>query len=319
MRSPAQLDLPVAAEVHMPSRAELARLRVNLPATVQFGTAGWAYPDWAGLVWSSTPSREDLERDGLVEYAAHPLLTTMYLESGADAQPSERDLRRYASLLPPTMHCVFQAHPEVTTPRFTHSERALWSGRIGANPHFLDPRFFTHEILPTYLDVFGDRLGPFLFAFPPYLAREGIDADTWAARLDHFLAALPGDVAAAVEPREPALLTTRYAEVLMRRGAAHVFTTWPGMPPLAEQAQNVPLGPEIIVHVTGPGRFARCHRIQAPQPRLRAAVVDLLRATRGIPAYVLVHNEAEGSAPLTVLSIARSLVRADIENHIGFK
>ncbi|MBI3178524.1 MAG: DUF72 domain-containing protein, partial [Deltaproteobacteria bacterium] len=175
MYHPAQLDLPMGADARMPSRAELLRLRVNLPPTVQFGTAGWDYPDWAGLVWTDAPSQADLERDGLIEYAAHPLFTAMYLESGARAQPSERDLRRYASLLPQSMHCVFQAHPEVTTPRFTHSERAFWGGRIGANPHFLDARFFAHEVLPTYREVFGDRLGPFLFAFPPHLSREGID------------------------------------------------------------------------------------------------------------------------------------------------
>src|SRR2546422_11683557 len=95
---PAQLGLPMArGPERVPDREELARLRDALPATLQFGTAGWAYPDWAGIVWSDHKSRDDLERDGLIEYAAHPLLTTMYLEGGLDVQPAERDPRRHAS------------------------------------------------------------------------------------------------------------------------------------------------------------------------------------------------------------------------------
>ena len=36
--------------------------------------------------------------------------------------------------------------------------------------------------------------------------------------------------------------------------------------------------------------------------------IGLMDKSRGIPTYVLVHNEAEGCAPLTVLALARMLV-----------
>jgi hypothetical protein len=38
-------------------------------------------------------------------------------------------------------------------------------------------------------------------------------------------------------------------------------------------------------------------------------VVELLVKMRGVTAYVLVHNEAEGCAPLTIVALARKTVR----------
>lgn len=289
-------------------------MRERLPTTVQFGTSGWVYPGWSDIVWRGERSANDLERDGLREYAKHPLLSTMYLESGEDAA-SERDLRRYAGQLPDEVHCILQVHPDVTTPRFT---RRHGGGRGGqANPRFLDSRYFVNEILSTYRDVFGGRLGPFLFTFPPIMARSGISETAFAERLERFIHALPEGLAYAVEVREPELLTLPYAKILAAYGVSHVFTTWPGMPPLPDQARLVPTSPELIVQIVDPtgDRAKRAAELEPfdaikhPDQSMRDDVVDLLVGMRGVPTYVLVQNEAEGSAPLTIVALARQLTR----------
>ena len=58
--------------------------------------------------------------------------------------------------------------------------------------------------------------------------------------------------------------------------------------------------------------FAPYDRIQEPNPELRRDLVRLIEIavhTR-IPAYLLVNNRAEGSAPLTVAEVARLLPAA---------
>ncbi len=77
-------------------------------------------------------------------------------------------------------------------------------------------------------------------------------------------------------------------------------------------------GPFIVARaLLRPGRtydeavdaFAPYDRIQDPNPELRRDLLRLIEAavTRRIPAYLLVNNRAEGSAPLTVAEVARML------------
>jgi hypothetical protein len=55
--------------------------------------------------------------------------------------------------------------------------------------------------------------------------------------------------------------------------------------------------------------FAPYDRIREPNPKLRrdlARLVDTAVSTR-VPAYLLVNNRAEGSAPLTIAAVASML------------
>jgi uncharacterized protein YecE (DUF72 family) len=321
--APIQLPLPMdstqsAARWHeLPASGELERLRAALPSTVQLGTCGWLHPGWLGSVWSEPRTVVELEQNGLQEYAAHPLLTTAYVQHHREEYADGRELRIYAAQLPAHMHCVMQVHPEVTTARFTHQDvSGVARGRAGqVNRHFLDTRFFVNEILEVYQNALGARLGTFLFTFPPTLRRSGISPAVFAERLDRFLSDLPKNVTSAIELREPEYLTGDYRRLLASHAAGHVFTTWPGMPSLAEQARFVLPAARIMIQVLDPTgrpgrrvRFQPFDQIRAANPTMRHAVVDLILATRGIPTYVLTHNDAEGSAPLTLLALARMLV-----------
>ncbi|MBI5511281.1 MAG: DUF72 domain-containing protein [Deltaproteobacteria bacterium] len=325
-RGPAQLALQLAPGAEagavleaVPSPEALAGIAAAVPATVHFGTCGYLFPGWRELVWRHERRRQDLETTGLKEYGGCPLFRAIYLAPGVDAVPIDHDLRRIAAMVPPHVHAVLQMHPEVTTPRFTHADAALASGRSGSvNPHFLDSRFFLQEVMPHYLTAFGDRLGPLLFVFPPQLAKAGITPAAFAERLHRFLAALPPELDYAIELNETPYLTLTHAKLLAAFNVTHVFTTAFGMPPLFTQARLVPKNPELILHLvdpTGRGGARRAElepfdQIRDRQVDLRREVVRLLALMKDLPAYVVVDNELEGSAPLTILALARMLVAA---------
>jgi hypothetical protein len=93
------------------------------------------------------------------------------------------------------------------------------------------------------------------------------------------------------------------------------------MPMPAEQADALPpeTMPFVMVRLLlRPGAtyaeqreaFSPFDRIAAPFERMREEVLGILAraVVRAIPAYVLVNNKAEGSAPLTIEALAERLV-----------
>jgi hypothetical protein len=110
--------------------------------------------------------------------------------------------------------------------------------------------------------------------------------------------------------------------VLREHNVSHVFNSWTRMPSIGEQLE-IPgsfTAPFTVARVLlRPGRsyaaavdaFAPYDRIQDPNPELRADIARLVTraAELRVPAYLLVNNRAEGSAPLTIAAVAAALSR----------
>jgi hypothetical protein len=93
------------------------------------------------------------------------------------------------------------------------------------------------------------------------------------------------------------------------------------MPPLAAQHEQVGrrfsaghavarlLTPPGVAHADAVRRYAPYDRLVAPQPRMRADALALIRQAveEGIAIYVLANNRAEGNAPLTIQALAEEL------------
>src|SRR5262245_9922516 len=192
-----------------------ARLASRLPAGVRFGTSSWSFPGWAGIVWSETRGVAWLAREGLAEYARHPLLTTVGIDRGFYAPIPEADLVRYAEQLPAGFPCCAKAPASVTS--------MVLPGPPGArpqrNPEFLEPGRFVSEMVEPFLRLFGDHLGPFVVQLPPAPAGLRLAPGPFAERLERFLRALPRAASYAVELREPELLTPDYRDALASAGA----------------------------------------------------------------------------------------------------
>lgn len=298
-------------------REEAAVIAARIPARVRFGTSSWSFPGWEGIVYPRRASASILAREGLVEYARHPLLRTVGIDRGFYASIPRDDLRRYAGQLPADFPCCAKAPESVTG--FVRSGQAGASRGGTANASYLDPRVFEEEMLAPFRDAFRENTGPFLLQFPPAPRGRGPSPREFAERLDRFLGELPREFSYAVELREPELLTGEYRRVLAGRGAAHVYNAATAMPEPGDQAERIPpdAAPFAVVRLLlKPGtsygerreEFVPFDRIVDPDPGIRRQVVSIIRAAAERPVYVLVNNKAEGCAPKTIRAIAEMLV-----------
>jgi uncharacterized protein YecE (DUF72 family) len=167
-------------------------------------------------------------------------------------------------------------------------------------------------------------VGPFVFEFQTIERGARLTGQDFADQLDRFFSRLPREVPYAVELRNREFLVPPYFAVLREHNVAHVFNSWTRMPPVGEQIElpGAFSAPFTVARILlRPGRsyseavdaFAPYDRIQDRNPALRRDVARLIRqaAALRIPAYVLVNNRAEGSAPLTIAAIAELLAGAE--------
>jgi uncharacterized protein YecE (DUF72 family) len=294
--------------------APLRDTAARLSPLVRFGTSSWSFPGWRGLVYPSRRTEGWLSREGLREYVRHPLFGTVGIDRSYYARIPDEDLRRYADQLPPGFPCCAKAPARVTSA--VVPER----GSKEANPHFLSAHVFIEDLLEPIARAFRDHAGPFVLQFPPLLRRAALPPSAFIEGLDRMLSGLPTDFRYAVELRDRVMLTPEYARVLARHGAAHVYNLWTAMPQPGEQAVLLPPDPMpflVVRLLLRPGAtyeeqreaFAPFDRIVAPVERMREDVVDIVSraVARAVPAYVLVNNKAEGSAPLTIEALAERL------------
>lgn len=301
-----------------PERAEFEALASRLPAHVLFGTSSWTYPGWKGLVYQQDYPKSGATARMLEEYARFPLFRTVGIDSTFYQPATSATLASYAAVLPPGFRCVSKVWDRITMHTFPAQRYKTGGGEL--NPDFLDAGLFRREVLDPCLEHFADHTGPFVFEFQTIARRAGMTAQAFADALDGFFGQLPRESMYAVELRNAEFLTPPYFAVLREHNVAHVFNSWTRMPPVGEQcslpgAFSAPFAVARIL--LRPGRsyneavdaFAPYDRIQDANPELRRDVARLIEQAMKlrIPAYILVNNRAEGSAPQTIAAIARLL------------
>jgi uncharacterized protein YecE (DUF72 family) len=297
-----------------PVHADAAAIAAKLPSGIHFGTSSWSFPGWRGIVYTRGTSQAALARDGLREYAAHPLLTTVGIDRSYYAPVPEEDLRRYADQLPGGFRACLKAPAAVTSSAtFDRGART----RAVPNPTFMSAGRLIDELIEPCARSFAAHTGPFVLEFPPSPRSAPVPVREFLERLDALLGTLPREFEYAVELRDRALLTIEYARILARHGAGHVYNYWSFMPMPIDQARAVPPDdmPFTLVRLLlKPGTryedqreaFRPFNRIVEQDDGMRLQVTKLVRraAANGRRAYVLVNNKAEGSAPLTIRAIA---------------
>jgi len=293
-------------------------LAARVPPGVRFGASSWNYPGWRGLVYHREYEGKGASARMLEEYSAFPLFRTVGIDSSFYAPPDEPVLRSYAEHLPVGFPCVSKVWNQITVQTFSKAHDKSRGGQV--NPDFLSADLFREAVYEPYRQHFAGHAGPFVFEFQTIAWRSGVTPESFAGRLDEFFAALPVEGMYAVELRNEEFLTPMYFAVLREHDVAHVFNSWTRMPSIGHQL-DLPgaLTASFIVAraLLRHGRrydeavdaFAPYDRIQDPNPALRHDLVRLIEtAVRSrIPAYLLVNNRAEGSAPLTVAEVARLL------------
>lgn len=296
------------------AHAESAVIAAHLPGALRFGTSSWGFPGWAGLVYGSKRPAGELAREGLREYACHPLLRTVGVDRSYYAPIPVDDLRRYADQLPDGFPCCLKGPASVTAPVVFGSRR---DGQVALNPTFLSAERLMVELIEPCALAFRDYAGPFVLEFSPAPRDAAVDAGTFVEQLDAMLDELPREYRYAVELREARLFTPSYQRVIDRHGVAHVYNYWSAMPGLSAQAELRPVeqNPFALIRLLlKPGtwyedqreRFKPFDRLVEIDTAMRRDVVSLAQASLGAghDVFVLVNNKAEGSAPLTIRGLA---------------
>jgi uncharacterized protein YecE (DUF72 family) len=288
---------------------EIAR---RLPKNLHFGTSSWSFPGWVGIVYAELYSASALSRYGLRAYARHPLLNAVNLDSTFYRVPTTEHLAGYAAEVPETFRFMVKAYAGLTT--VPDSPMAV---RRRVDPVFLDARFAAREVVRPLLDALGPKLGALLFQFSPLVRWE---PRQFIARLGEFLCALPSGPTYAVELRDPELLGSEYEGALRAAGAVHCANVHSRMPPVDQQVRSVPStkGPLLIRWMLQPGddyesagaRFAPFDRIREPDKLNRDRIAAMVGAglSAGRDVHVIAANNAEGSAPLTLCELAKTIV-----------
>lgn len=312
-RPKASKRVPSRAIGTAPTASQHIILASTLPPRLYMGTSSWSYAGWNGLVYDGDYRETALAREGLYAYAGHPLLRCVGIDRTFYAPIGEADYRRYASQVNESFRFVVKA-PMAITSSYIRDD----AGQFSDSPFYFDPVYCATEFVEPCLAGLGQKAGPLVFQFPPQGRAVTREPDIFINRLYRFLKALPPYDAYAVEIRDPELLTPRFFTCLKTVGALFCVASHARMP--APQVQitlartHMGIGGLVVrwslhsgfKYEDAKSRYFPFDRLVDEDPDARlaiaAACIDTIRA--GFPAYVVINNKAEGSAPLSVEKLA---------------
>jgi uncharacterized protein YecE (DUF72 family) len=204
------------------------------------------------------------------------------------------------------------------------------------NPAFLDPALAASEFVLPALEGLANKIGALVFQLSPlpaaWLARMPEVLDRLAA----LLAGLPNlkttapDAVAAIEVRNPEFLTPAFAALLRSAGATYCLGLHPKMPPIEQQLPMLrALWPAPLVcrwslnarhgafgYDEAKGLYEPFDRLVDPDPGTRKALARVIAGTlgAGFSVYVTINNKAEGSAPLSVIELAKAVEQEQLSS-----
>lgn len=299
---------------------EVRGAAAKLPEGVYLGTSSWSFPGWKGLVWAEEHSEQVLARKGLSAYARHPLFRTVGIDRTHYAPVDADTLKAYAQVVPEGFRFLTKAHEACTLAVYpTHPRYGAQRGQ--KNPLFLDAAYARDHVVAPFVEGLGATAGPLVFQMAQQpLEQLGGTPRKFAERLYRFLRDLPKGPMYAVEVRNAQLLTKDYRAALKAAGALPVISSIPQMPPPLSQPVDE-AGPLIVRWMLTPHHtyesaleaYRPFDRLVDPDLTVRRQIARLVREAkaRGYPAWVIANNKAEGSAPLTLLELAKVLGEAE--------
>ena len=307
--------------------SELINLSQSLPSHLRIGTSSWSVPGWDGLVWKGEYPENQLSRYGLTAYNKHPLFRTVSVDRSFYRPMNVMQFAEYASQVGDDFRFVVKA-PSLVTDALIRDE----SGRgMRTNTNFLNVIDAVKMFVEPALEGLGRKLGALVFQISPL-------PNTWFARmpdlidrLNKLLSAIPDirrtapDGVIAVEVRDAQWLTPQFVQVLRNTGTTYCMGLHAKMPSIDEQLPILrALWPGPLVcrwnlnPVHGAYGYEDAGEIYSPynkiidpdvETRLKLAKVIAGTANAGQNVFVTVSNKAEGSAPLSVMELAKAVVQ----------
>ena len=305
---------------------DLISLAKSFPSHLRLGTSSWNYPGWAGLVWDGEYPETNLSRYGLTAYAKHPLFRTVSIDRGFYRPLNVAQFAEYASQVDQDFRFVVKA-PSLVTDALIRDE----SGRgMRSNPHFLNAEESMKMFVEPALEGLAHKLGALVFQISPLPNHLLMRMPEVIDRLHQLLNAIPDfkhaapDGVVAVEVRDPQWLTPQFVQALRDTKATYCMGLHAKMPPITEQ---IPIlralwpGPLVcrwnLNPLHGAYGYEDAQQLYSPYNKMidpdletRAKLAKVISGTvnAGQNVYVTLSNKAEGSAPLSVIELAKAVL-----------
>ncbi|WKB53518.1 DUF72 domain-containing protein [Eleftheria terrae] len=314
---PAQLEAAVVPP-------EMAAAAASLNPLIRFGTSSWNFPGWHGLVWGREYAESTLSRRGLTAYTQHPLLRCVSLDRSFYRPMEVSAYAALAAQVPADFRFVVKA-PSLVTDALV---RASDGRGVEPNPLFLDPAAAVTQCIEPAVQGLGATLGVLVFQVSPLPLAWLAEPQRWLQALERLFEAATAALAQAGHPallalevRDPELLTPALATLLKRHGVRYCLGLHDRMPDIEAQLPLLrALWPGPLVcrwnlqrgfkYEPARERFAPFNALVAPDPATREVLAKVIAATAigGHAVFVTVNNKAEGSAPLSIWELAKTVL-----------
>lgn len=324
--TPPKRRKPTAGDVQPAGDSPLLAAPV-LPPEIRLGTSSWFFPGWRGLVYEGVHPQVALSRKGLAAYAQIPLLRTVSLDRTFYAPISAVDYARYASQVPDGFSFVVKA-PALVCDAVIRDEEGR--GKV-ANPHFLDAAVAAREFVLPCLEGLKGKAGPLVFQVSPLPRGLVEDSALLVERLGDFCTALPKMIGRqapvyALELRNSELLTPRLMRMLGQVGVRYCVGLHDRMPEVERQeaalkALDGDMPGDLVVrwnlhrgflYQAAKQRYEPFDRLVDEDSETRRILARMAAAAfkAGRKVWITANNKAEGSAPLSLLKLAREIAEA---------
>lgn len=312
--------------VVLPARDSPLLEAPTLPVDIRLGTSSWFFPGWRGLVYEGTHPQPALSKKGLEAYAQIPLLRTVSLDRTFYAPITTIEYARYAQQVPDLFSFVVKA-PALICDAVIRGEDGR--GKV-PNPHFLDSGIAAREFVVPCLEGLEAKAGPLVFQVSPLPRGLVEEAPMLIERLAAFFAALPQELGGrrplyALELRNAELLTPRLMKMLANAGVRYCVGLHDRMPEVERQETALRVldgeapGDLVVrwnlhrgfLYQAAKQRYEPFDRLVDEDPETRRILARMaaqaFKARRKV--WITANNKAEGSAPLSLLKLAREIAQ----------
>lgn len=315
-------SMPAAVAAASPDASTL-RAAAALPPAIRIGTSSWSFGGWADLVYRDFHNEAELARHGLSAYARSPLLRTVCIDRSFYAPLESGEYAAYAAQVPEDFKFMVKAPAAVCD-----ATRRDAKGVPGMpNPDFLDASLAADTFIGPALEGLGSKAGALVFQLSPLPPAWLSEPAALVDRLAEFFGRLPAIAPAcprALELRDAKLLTPRLIRMLREFNIRYCIGVHPRLPDVSRQAaalaqlDHASMGTLIVRwnlraglnYTSAKARYAPFRRLVDEDLATRDWLANLAAryARAGQASLIAVSNHAEGSAPLSCLRLAETII-----------
>jgi uncharacterized protein YecE (DUF72 family) len=249
------------------------------------GTSSWSFDDWRGTVYPSDAKSSDYLTHYAKRFMAVEIDMTFY------RIPTPSMVERWHHNTPADFRFAAKIPQIITHEKMLRDCQA-------------ELRQFTEV-----MGLLGDKLGPLLFQFPYFSARQFRSPDAFIERLESTLDRLPEGYRFAVELRNRGWVTPRLLDLLRAHRVALALTDHPWMPTIQQLMRQHDVVTADFVYIRWLGDRKAIEAITSKWDRL---VVDRRQDTatwvavvreflaRHLPVYGFYNNHYAGHSPSSI-------------------